>query len=198
MFRKSDLLRINSLLRRQCHTYIFVILHLVIMQLIEINKTRYRRHLNRVIVACIIVLAVGSLTLSQALIALFPDESGSHFHWNLLGVIVSSVTIGWILNKYRTHDYMREVVYVWELKQALNKINRKMPKLKIAADAGNGDALLAIHYSYAGSRLLWHLDDNTIIMDELAIEQKKLDNLAAQYQLTLDANDYNDKMLKQF
>ncbi|GAC31607.1 DUF3087 domain-containing protein [Paraglaciecola polaris] len=168
------------------------------MQLIEINKTRYRRHLNRVIVACIIVLAVGSLTLSQALIALFPDESGSHFHWNLLGVIVSSVTIGWILNKYRTHDYMREVVYVWELKQALNKINRKMPKLKIAADAGNGDALLAIHYSYAGSRLLWHLDDNTIIMDELAIEQKKLDNLAAQYQLTLDANDYNDKMLKQF
>ena len=42
------------------------------------------------------------------------------------------------------------------------------------------------------------LDDNTIIMDELAIEQKKLDNLAAQYQLTLDANDYNDKMLKQF
>ena len=152
MLRKSDLLRINSLFRRQCHTYIFVILHLVIMQLIEINKTRYRRHLNRVIVACITVLAVGSLTLSQALIALFPDESGSHFHWNLLGVIVSSVTIGWILHKYRTHDYMREVVYVWELKQALNKINRKMPKLKIAADAGNGDALLAIHYSYAGSR----------------------------------------------
>ncbi|WP_166424398.1 DUF3087 domain-containing protein [Paraglaciecola sp. 20A4] len=168
------------------------------MQLIEINKTRYRRHLNFVIVGCIVGLAVGSLGISQGLIALFPDDSGSHFHWNLLGVVVTSLTIGWLLHKYRTHDFMSEVVYVWDLKQALNKINRKMRKLKAAAEQGNANALIALQYSYAGSRLLWQLDDNTIIMDDLAIEQAKLDVLAAKYNLTLDPNDYHESVLKQF
>jgi hypothetical protein len=168
------------------------------MQLIEINKVRYRSHLNRVIVACVAGLAIGSLAISQTLIVLFPDESGSHFHWNLLGVAITSVTIGWLLNKYRTDDYMTEIVYVWELKKALNKINRKMLKLKAAGREGNANALLAIQYSYAGSRLLWQLDDNTIIMDDLAIDQAALDSQAAQYNLTLNTDDYDESILKQF
>lgn len=168
------------------------------MQLIKIDKLRYRRHLNRVIAACIITLVIGSLAISQTLIALFPDESGSHFHWNLLGVIVTSVAIGFTLHKFRRHDYMTEVVYVWELKQALNKITRKMTKLKPAAEQGNVDALLAIQYSYAGSRLLWQLDDNTIIMDDLAVAQAELDRLIEKYQLNLNPNDYEDAILKQF
>jgi len=168
------------------------------MQLIEINKARYRRHLNRVIVGCVAGLALGSLTISQTLIAVFPDESGRHFHWNLLGVVITSITIAWLLNKYRTHDFMSEVVYVWELKQALNKINRKMPKLKASGRKGNANALLAMHYSYAGSRLLWQLDDNTIIMDELAIAQAGLDSLAVQYNVRLHADDYDEGILRQF
>lgn len=168
------------------------------MQLIQIDKARYRKHLNRVIIGCGLALAAGSLAISQTLIALFPDESGSHFHWNLLGVIVTSITIGWALNKYRTHDYMTEVVYVWELKQALNKITRKMAKLKAAGREGDPQALLAIHYSYAGSRLLWQLDDNTITMDELAVKQAELDNVAAKFNVTLNVDDYDDVILKQF
>ena len=168
------------------------------MKLIQIDKARYRKHLNHVIIACVIGLAVGSLAISQALIALFPDPSGSHFHWNLLGVVMCSVLVGFVLNKYRNHDYMTEIVYVWELKKALNKITRKMPKLKAAGREGNADALLAIHYSYAGSRLLWQLDDNTITMDELAIKQAELDSVADKYNLSLDAERYDETILKQF
>lgn len=167
------------------------------MQLIDINKARYRRHLNFVIAGCIGGLILGCLAISQTLIALFPDESGSHFHWNLLGVVITSLTIAGLLNKYRTHNFMTEVVYVWELKQNLNKINRKMPKLKTAGWQGNAHALLAIHYSYAGSRLLWQLDDNTIVMDELAIQQAELDNIVTQYNLTLNLDDYDARILKQ-
>lgn len=170
----------------------------IIMQLIKIDKTRYRRHLNRVITGCIALLTIGSLAIAQLLIVLFPDESGSHFHWNLLGVAVTAVTIGWLLNKYRSHPYMTEVVYVWELKQALNKITRKMLKLKPAAQTGNVDALLAIHYSYAGSRLLWSLDDNTISMDELALAQLALDRLAKKYHVTLNVDEYDEQILHQF
>lgn len=120
------------------------------MQLINIDKTRYRKHLKIVFIGCAVSLAVGSLALPQTLIAIFPDESGSHFHWNLLGVIISAITIGWLLNKYRQHDFMREVNYVWELKQALNKITRKMRKLEAAALNGDRNAMLAMQYSYAG------------------------------------------------
>jgi hypothetical protein len=168
------------------------------MQLIQIDKARYRKHLNRVIAGCAAGLAIGSLAISQTLIAVFPDPSGSHFHWNLTGVVISALGLAWLLNKYRTHPYMTEVVYVWELKQALNKITRKMPKLKAAGREGNADALLAIHYSYAGSKLLWQLDDNTITMDDLAIKQAELDSVAAKYNLTLNADDYDDSLLKQF
>ena len=168
------------------------------MQLIQINKDRYRQHLNRVILLCIVSLAAGSLGIAQILIGLFPDDSGSHFHWNLLGVVVTGITIGWLLNKYRSHDYMTEVVYVWELKQALNRINRKLLKLKAAANQANVDAMLAMQYSYAGSRQLWQLDDNTIVMDELAIQQAELDSLAAKFNLTLNAEDYDETVLKQF
>jgi hypothetical protein len=168
------------------------------MQLIKIDKIRYRRHLNRVIVGCIAALAIGSLAISQTLIVLFPDASGSHFHWNLLGVLISAITIGWLLNRYRRHPFMTEVVYVWELKQALNKISRKMRKLDVAAKAGNVEALLAMQYSYAGSRLLWNLDDNTIIMDELVLAQTALDGLATQYNVTLNTDDYHEGILKQF
>ena len=34
------------------------------MQLIQINKARYRKHLNRVIVGCAASLAIGSLAIS--------------------------------------------------------------------------------------------------------------------------------------
>ncbi len=168
------------------------------MQLIRIDKDRYRQHLNRVILLCIVSLAAGSLGIAQILIGLFPDDSGSHFHWNLLGVVVTGITIGWLLNKYRRHDYMTEVVYVWELKQALNRVNRKLLKLKAAANQGNVDAMLAMQYSYAGSRQLWQLDDNTIVMDELAIQQAELDSLAAKFNLTLNPEDYDEAVLKQF
>ncbi|PUA26858.1 MAG: hypothetical protein B0W54_20745 [Cellvibrio sp. 79] len=168
------------------------------MQLIDIDKARYRKHLKIVFIGCAVSLAVGSLALSQTLIAIFPDESGSHFHWNLLGVVVSAVTIGWLLNRYRQHDFMREVTYVWELKQALNKITRKMHKLEAAAREGNKDALLAMQYSYAGSRLVWQLDDNTLTLDSLAIKQHELDRLAEKFHVTLSVADYDEKILTAF
>ncbi|RYY01434.1 MAG: DUF3087 domain-containing protein [Gammaproteobacteria bacterium] len=168
------------------------------MQLIDIDKARYRKHLKIVFIGCALGLAVGSLALSQTLIAIFPDGSGSHFHWNLLGVVVSAFTIGWLLNKYRQHDFMREVTYVWDLKQALNKINRKMRKLEVAALDGNRNAMLAMQYSYAGSRLLWHLDDNVLTLDELTIKQHELDRLAEKFQLTLAVADYDEKILTAF
>lgn len=171
---------------------------LVHMTIKQVDKTRYRKHLNRVIILCIAGLIIGSLGVAQLLIYLFPDYDGQHFHWNLTGVVVSVAVIAWILHKLREHPYMTEVSYVWELKQGLNQITRKMSALKTAAQQGDVNAMLALQYSYAGSRLLWELDDNTIVMDELAIAQAELDQWAQQYKLNLEPNNYDPSTLKNY
>ncbi|MBF7073563.1 DUF3087 domain-containing protein [Glaciecola sp. MH2013] len=168
------------------------------MKLIKVDKRRYRKHLNYLIIACIAALLIGSLGISQTLIALYPDESGSHFHWNLTGVVITSAIVGFALNKIKHHDFMTEVYYVWRLKQVLNKIHRKMMKLKSAADSGDVVAMTAIQYSYAGSRLLWELDDNTIIMDQLALDQAALNTLAEKHHIKLDIETFSLDSLKTF
>ena len=168
------------------------------MQLQQIDKARYRKHLNKVILACIAALTIGSLGISQLLILLFPDSNGSHFHWNLLGVVVTSIVIGLTLKKVKSHPFMYEVAYVWDLKQALNRITRKMMAIKKAAKEGDVDAMLAIQFSYSGSKQLWTLDDNTITMEDLSIWQAELDALARQYQVELDITKYDERILTKF
>ncbi|RTZ17620.1 DUF3087 domain-containing protein [Vibrio aquaticus] len=168
------------------------------MKLQKIDKKLYRSRLNVVIVTCIAVLAASSLAISQTLIFLFPSETGSHFHWNLLGVVVSAIGLAMTLVKLKTHPKMREVAYVWDLKQALNLIYRKKRALDAAAEKGNVDAMLALQFSYDGSRQLWQLDDNTITMDSLNKAQEKLDSLTEEYSVTLDITEYRSEMLKAF
>lgn len=168
------------------------------MLLTEVDKKRYRRHLNIVIGACIAFLVVGSLSLSQLLIAFIPSDTGAHFHWNLLGVVLSALIVAAVLRVYKDHDFLIEVLYVWKLKQALNLITRKMRKLQAAAKMGDLNAMLAIQFSYTGSRQLWTLDDNTITLDELDKSQSELDALLVKYDVTLNINQYQSKLLKAF
>ena len=169
-----------------------------LMTLTDIDKARYRRRLNHVFIGSGLALAAVSLLLSQTLIALFPDASGSHFHWNAIGVLVAAGVVGFGLSHYRHHSYLTEVLYVWELKRSLNKITRKLRKIEAAAKQGNINAMQALQFSYAGSRQLWQLDDNMIIMDELLIKQAELDALAAEFNVTLDISDYKESMLSDF
>ena len=170
----------------------------LIMTLTDIDKTRYRRRLNHVFIGSGLALAAISLLLSQLLIYLFPDASGSHFHWNAIGVLVAAAIVGFCLSHYRHHTYLTEVLYVWELKRSLNKITRKMRKIEAAAKQGNINAMQALQFSYAGSRQLWLLDDNILIMEELAVKQAELDALASQFNVTLNIADYEESMLDEF
>ncbi|MCU4675186.1 DUF3087 domain-containing protein [Catenovulum sp. 2E275] len=168
------------------------------MQLQKIDKITYRSHLNRVIIACIASLTIGSLGIAQGLIALFPDPSGSHFHWNLTGVIISCIVIAIVLNKTKHHPYMREVYYVWQLKHSLNLITRKLKKVRQAADDNNINAMQILHYYYQGCRQLWQLDDNTITIDELTIWQAKLDTKANELSLELNKTEFSADDLHNF
>jgi len=168
------------------------------MLLIDIDKNRYRRHFNIVVAACVAFLVVSSLSISQLLIYLFPAQEGTHFHWNLTGVVISALIAGLVVKLNQSHPFLHEVMFVWQLKQALNLIARKMNKLIQAAKMGDANAMLALQFSYTGSRKLWLLDDNTITLNSLDKSQRELDELLKKYDICLDLNQYNNELLKNF
>ncbi|WP_016956994.1 DUF3087 domain-containing protein [Catenovulum agarivorans] len=164
----------------------------------NINKDTYRQHLNRVIISCIIALTALSLGIAQLLIQLFPDADGSHFHWNLFGVIVGCIVVGITLNKYKSHPYMHEVYYVWRLKKQLNYITRKRTKLNKAVEAGDVKAMQIMYFYYQGCRRLWLLDDNTITMEELSKWQTELEAQARNKRVELKKESFDKEELVEY
>ncbi|MDZ7923985.1 MAG: DUF3087 family protein [Marinagarivorans sp.] len=166
------------------------------MQLLDVDKVRYRSHIKRVIVMVIAVLMAGSLTIAQVLITFFPAAQGTHFHWNLIGVTATAIVVLVLLRKYKTHPYMFEVAYVWDLKQALNQVIRKMTKLNAAAQQGREPAFQALKFFYEGSRQLANLDDNAIALEELEIKHHQLQRDAEAHGVILDAGAYKESYVR--
>ncbi len=167
------------------------------MNLHEIDKSRYRKHLNIVIAALIVSLMAMALSFGQLLIMLLGGD-GDHFIFNLSGVALAGGICLWVLYRFRSHEFMTEVYYVWELKQGLNKIYRKLRKIEAAKEDGNVNAMVILNFYYAASSQLFKLDDNTITMDSLQLEINKLQELIESKQITVRIEDYDTSMLKSF
>ena len=145
------------------------------MQLQEIDKSRYRQHFRIVFVAIVVVLAAVSLGMSTLLIAVFGTPGASHFWLNLAGVVVGAATVVLLLMKFRQHPFLHEVVYVWDLKQQLNRIYRKQRAVEAEAENNDPDAITILYFFYRGSKQLYELDDNTITMDSIELKLKALE-----------------------
>ena len=140
------------------------------MQLQNINKKRYRQHLNHVIIGSIILFATLSLGIAQFVIWQFTDGQGSHFEINLAGVILAMLIVGGLLNRFKHHPYMSEIYYVWRLKQQINRIIRKTKAINQAVERDDTIAIQVMDYFYKASRHLYELDDNTITLEEMSLK----------------------------
>ena len=168
------------------------------MQLKEIDKTRYRKHLKVVFAGMVAVLIIISLSSSAVLIHLFSDPESSNFIFNLAGVIIAALFVGFALTKLRRHPFMSEVVYVWDLKQQLNRIYRKQRKIEAAAEADDHEAMIIMNYLYRGSKQLYLLDDNTITLEDLNIRIQVLENRMEAAGVSLSADLFQPSMLDKF
>jgi hypothetical protein len=137
------------------------------MRLKQIDKGRYKTRFRVVFVAIVAVLLVISLAVSTFLIATFSTPEAPHFWHNLGGVLFAGVLVTFLLSKFRHHPYLYEVVYVWDLKQALNRIHRKQKAIEAKVADNDRDAMIILNFMYQGSKQLYELDDNTITMDTL-------------------------------
>ena len=168
------------------------------MRLREIDKTRYRKHLRVVfagIAVSLMIIAVGSSTL---FIYLFSNPEVSHFFHNMAGVAVAAAMVVIVLNKFRQHPYMFEVVYVWDLKQQLNRINRKLRKVEAAVEHNDDDAMIVLNFMYRGSKQLYELDDNTITMEGLVGKIRVLDQRMEEAGLSLSTDKYDPMLLDKY
>jgi len=168
------------------------------MTLKEIDKTRYRKHLKVVFASMALSLMAISVATSTLFIYLFSSPDASNFWYNLAGVAVAAIIIFVVLNKLRRQAYMFEVVYVWDLKQQLNRINRKLRKIEVAVENDNNDAMVIMNFMYRGSKQLFELDDNTITMGSLIRKINVLDQHMQDSGLSLSTSAYSPDMLDKF
>ncbi|WP_371189439.1 DUF3087 family protein [Thalassotalea maritima] len=166
------------------------------MQLKNINKTRYRRHLNYVIAAFVISFALLALLFGQLLITLFSEPRADNFIFNATGVGLALVLVLSLINLCKQHPFMYEVYYVWRLKQQINQIYRQLKHVKHAAFAEhNRDALVCLCFYYQACHQLYQLDDNTITLSSLNKEEQHLLDFIVRHHLTVDVTDFKPQLV---
>ncbi|MFT5704646.1 MAG: hypothetical protein ACI8SK_000594 [Shewanella sp.] len=177
------------------------------MQLIDIDKKRYKKHLNLVSVALVIGLSVLSLAFGALLISVFgsnvsegvtSEGATGNFHLNLLGVIFAVVICVSVMLRAKDRPFMSEVYYVWRLKALHNRIYRRLKSIKAAAKNQDLNALIILKFYYAGLKQVYFLDNNTLTMTKVEQDIIELDKVIAEHHLTVSAEQFDVEMLKGF
>lgn len=168
------------------------------MQLMNIDKVRYRKYLNIVIVGFITTLLVLALTFGQLLIISFGQEDVNNFRYNLLGVVLSLLACMAILHTLKTSDFFKEIYYVWQIKQIQNSIYRKLKKIKVAAKDLEQDALIILTFYYQSQQQVYQLDDNTLTISKVNKDLADLQEIIADNNLTINAEQFDKKLITSF
>lgn len=168
------------------------------MQLLDIDKTRYRKHLNIIIAGFIGTLLVLALVFGQLLIASFGQEEVNNFRYNLLGVILSLLACAAILHQLKNSLFFTEIYYVWQIKQLQNLIFRKLKKIKQAADNEDKNALVILLFYYQSQQQVYQLDDNTLTINTVNKKLTDLQEIIANKNLTISAEQFDKKLLSSY
>ncbi|CAK1691522.1 DUF3087 family protein [Vibrio crassostreae] len=174
------------------------------MKLQKINKEEYRKKMNLLLVSLVGSLAVFAIVFGTILIDLFGSgqsiagESTGNFHLNVLGVILSVALNAFIVSRVKGHDYFKEALYVWNLKQIHNQIYRKLKRIQPKAEQGDRDALTILYFYYTTQKQVYDLDNNTLTIKTV---QQSLDNileLSEKWSIELDIEAFSKDLIAKF
>ncbi len=192
------------------------------MQLIDIDKARYRKNLNIVIVGFIGSLLVLSLLFGSILISLFSTvgdsaviqvasdalansvsdaanvEPETNFRYNLLGVVLALLANAAVLHSIKNSEFFKEIYYVWQIKQLQNLIYRKLKKVKAAGKEGDETALIILCFYYQCQIQVYKLDDNTITLSSIEKHLQEVNDTIANKGLSINASQFDKKMITSF
>ncbi|MGF1872822.1 DUF3087 domain-containing protein [Photobacterium indicum] len=171
------------------------------MKIMEIDKAVYRKNINRVIVFFVGSLAVLSLAFGAVLIAVFgaetvdPSGSTGNFHLNLIGVVLAAIVCASVLSRLKDKPYLKEIYYVWQLKQLHNKIYRKLTKIKNRAELHDVNALIILKFYYSSLKQVYLLDNNSLTLPTLEKDIIKLDSQIISQNLTISTDQFEADLL---
>ncbi|MCQ8870164.1 DUF3087 domain-containing protein [Vibrio splendidus] len=174
------------------------------MKLQKINKEEYRKKMNLLLVSLVGSLALFAIVFGSILIELFGSvgsvtgEATGNFHLNVLGVILSVALNAFIASRVKGHDYFKEALYVWNLKQIHNQIYRKLKRIQPKAEQGDREALTILYFYYTTQKQVYDLDNNTLTIKTV---QQSLDNiveLSEKWSIELDIEAFSKDLVAQF
>ncbi|MBY7728722.1 DUF3087 family protein [Vibrio splendidus] len=171
------------------------------MKLQKINKEEYRKKMNLLLVSLVGSLALFAIVFGSILIELFGSagsvtgEATGNFHLNVLGVILSVALNAFIASRLKGHDYFKEALYVWNLKQMHNQIYRKLKRIQPKAEQGDREALTILYFYYTTQKQVYDLDNNTLTIKTV---QQSLDNiveLSEKWSIELDIEAFSKDLV---
>ncbi|MEZ9407592.1 DUF3087 family protein [Vibrio sp. 10N.286.48.F5] len=174
------------------------------MKLQKINKEEYRKKMNLLLVSLVGSLALFAIVFGTILIELFGSatsitgESTGNFHLNVFGVILSVALNAFIASRVKGHEYFKEALYVWNLKQIHNQIYRKLKRIQPKAEQGDRDALTILYFYYTTQKQVYDLDNNTLTIKTV---QQSLDNiveLSDKWSIELDIEVFSKDLVAKF
>ncbi|MEZ9739627.1 DUF3087 family protein [Vibrio splendidus] len=174
------------------------------MKLQKINKEEYRKKMNLLLVSLVGSLALFAIVFGSILIELFGSagsvtgEATGNFHLNVLGVILSVALNAFIASRVKGHDYFKEALYVWNLKQTHNQIYRKLKRIQAKAEQGDREALTILYFYYTTQKQVYDLDNNTLTIKTV---QQSLDNiveLSEKWSIELDIEAFSKDLVAKF
>ncbi|MFA0409701.1 DUF3087 family protein [Vibrio splendidus] len=174
------------------------------MKLQKINKEEYRKKMNLLLVSLVGSLALFTIVFGSILIELFGSvgsvtgEATGNFHLNVLGVILSVALNAFIASRVKGHDYFKEALYVWNLKQTHNQIYRKLKRIQPKAEQGDREALTILYFYYTTQKQVYDLDNNTLTIKTV---QQSLDNiveLSEKWSIELDIEAFSKDLVAKF
>ncbi|MEZ8227847.1 DUF3087 family protein [Vibrio splendidus] len=174
------------------------------MKLQKINKEEYRKKMNLLLVSLVGSLALFAIVFGSILIELFGSvvsvtgEATGNFHLNVLGVILSVALNAFIASRVKGHNYFKEALYVWNLKQIHNQIYRKLKRIQPKAEQGDREALTILYFYYTTQKQVYDLDNNTLT---IKMVQQSLDNiveLSKKWSIELDIEAFSKDLVAKF
>ncbi|MDH6028067.1 DUF3087 family protein [Vibrio splendidus] len=174
------------------------------MKLQKINKEEYRKKMNLLLVSLVGSLALFAIVFGSILIELFGSagsvtgEATGNFHLNVFGVILSVALNAFIASRVKGHNYFKEALYVWNLKQIHNQIYRKLKRIQPKAEQGDREALTILYFYYTTQKQVYDLDNNTLT---IKMVQQSLDNiveLSKKWSIELDIEAFSKDLVAKF
>ncbi len=93
---------------------------------------------------------------------------------------------------------MKEVLYVWKLKQIHNKIYRKLKKIKAVAGKDDRQALTILKFYFTTQKQVFELDNNTLTMESVNRELEAIKDVEESKSLSLDINRFEESWLEKY